>query len=325
MLAPGSGGRYCVDSMDSLGTIPSQRFGRYELLSRVGEGGMAEIFRAEVVDELGEIETAILKLQRDDADSEIQGLFELEADLMNLLDHPNLVARLEVGVAGGRSFIAMEDLYGGDLRTLMNSHHKTHDGVPLDKTLHIVGDVLRGLAYFHQAASATGTPLELIHGDVNPSNVFLSVDGAVKLGDFGVATAAGIGSGLELPPGVAMGKKHYLAPEILAGEGRSASADLFAVGVMLYELVVGYRPFDGESDQEIFQALADTKLEIPPGLVDPPMKQILRRALAHTPKARFPTAGALCGALIRYQLDEGHQLGPGAFTAYLSEMLGVIA
>ena len=311
--------------MNPLGVIPSQRFGRYQLLSRVGEGGMAEIFRAEVVDERGEIETTILKLLRDDADSEIQDLFELEADLMNLLDHPNLVARLEVGEAGGRSFIAMEDLYGGDLRTLMNSHHATSDGVPLDKTLHVVGEVLRGLAYFHQARSATGQPLELIHGDVNPSNVFLSVDSTVKLGDFGVATAAGIGSGLQLPPGMAMGKKHYLAPEILAGEGRSQSADLFAVGVMLYELVVGYRPFDGESDQEIFQAIAETKVEIPSGLVDDSMRRILRRALSHAPKARYPTAGAFCGALVRYQLDEGHQLPPGEFAAYLAQMLGVIA
>ncbi|MDF1563577.1 MAG: serine/threonine-protein kinase [Deltaproteobacteria bacterium] len=311
--------------MENLGVIASRRFGQYQLATRVGEGGMAEIFRAEYVDERGELRTAILKLLQKGADEEVTDLFVLEADLMNLLHHPNLVARLEVGEAGGRAFIAMEDLFGGDLRTLMSSHHQSSDGVPLEVTLHVICSVLRGLASFHQARGRGGHPLALIHGDVNPSNVFLSVEGEVKLGDFGVATIDGIGAGVQLPPGMALGKRHYFSPEIVAGGERCQADDLWAIGVMLYELVVGYRPFDGEDDLRLFQSIAAAKVDFPPGLVDEAMKKILQKALSRASKNRYPTAGALCGALVRYQLDEDCQLAPGAFEGYLAEKLGVIA
>lgn len=304
--------------------IPSRRFGAYRLCARVGLGGMAEIYRAEVIREDGHLDTVILKLLRADAGDDARSLFELEADLMHLLSHPNLVRRLEVGEVAGRAFIAMEDVFGGDLRAIMDAQATSGEGVPLAVALHVVIEVLKAVAYFHRACGQSGQPLGLIHGDINPTNVFLSVDGHVKLGDFGVATATGLGSGIDLPPGLAVGKKHYLAPEIITGEGRSQASDLFAVGVMLYELVVGYRPFDGADDDALFRAISEARLEIPAGLAEPPLQRVLERALARTPRARFSSAGAFCGALVAYQLDAGLQVSGSELATYLSSLLEIV-
>jgi eukaryotic-like serine/threonine-protein kinase len=279
--------------------VPSQRFGHYKVKSRLGQGGMAEVFLAEAVDQQGDQLTVALKLMKKGGD---EVAFLEEADLMGLLIHPNLVQRLEVGHAFGRPFIAMEYLIGGDLQGVMNQHKKSMKGFPTAMGVHVVIEVLRGLAYFHTARTRSGQPLNLVHSDVNPANVFFAGTGEVKVGDFGVASSTH--TGLSLAEGVTAGKLGYLSPEQTRGESLSNASDLWAVGVMLHELVVGYHPFrkDGASEDQVMSAIRSARLSLP-DYVDKPLAGIIQRSLAGDLRARYRTAGELAGALFSYGLD----------------------
>lgn len=303
-------------------TIPSARFGRYSLRARVGEGGMAEIFRAEVVSGAGELQTVALKLLKRDAPPEIAALFDFEADVMGLLHHPNLVERLEIGEVAGRRYLAMEDVFGGDLGQLLLAHQRARTAVPLPLALRVTVELLHGLAHLHRVRSASGTELGLVHGDLSPGNILLSVDGAVKLCDFGVVTAT-LAGGSSLPPGTAVGTLHYLSPEHATGARLGPASDLFAVGVILHELVVGYRPFQGESEEELLAQIRAARVEVPAALVEPRLARILRRALAASPKDRHASAGELAGELVRFQLDGDLQCSARQLGDHLVELLDV--
>jgi serine/threonine-protein kinase len=301
--------------------VPSRRFGRYVIRSRLGQGGMAEVFLAEAVDEKGDQVNVALKLMRKGMSEE---KFADEADLMGLLDHPNLVRMLEVGSAFGRPFIAMEFLIGGDLREVMDAHRMQMRGFPLGMGVHVCIEVLRALAYFHTAKTRTGRPLGLVHSDVNPANVFFSGAGDVKLGDFGVASSGH----MDLGPGdgVAAGKLSYLSPEQTRGEPASPSSDLWAVGVMLHELAVGYHPFQktGASESELMQLIRAAKLNIP-DYVDKPLAVVLQKALAPDVRQRYRTAGELAGPLFAWALDQNQIPTPRQMQEWLESMLGLLS
>lgn len=286
--------------------IPSQRYGRYQVRGRLGAGGMAEVFLADVVDEHGESLTVALKLMKKDGSRDA---FASEADLMGLLDHPNLVKRLEVGEAFGRPFIAMEFLMGGDVARLQEAHRRQRLDFPTPLGLYIVLELLQGLAYFHRLRSRTGTQLQLVHGDINPANLFLGESGAVKLGDFGVAMSRSVDIGPA--EGVAAGKLHYLSPEQTRGEPLQPSSDLFAVGIVLHELVVGYHPFaDGVGREDVAHVMGvirAARLTLPE-FVDRPLAGILRKALHPDRHGRYQTAGEMAGDLLHFGLD--HDLLP---------------
>ena len=279
--------------------VPSQRFGRYLVKGRLGQGGMAEVFLAEAVDPSGDQISVALKLMKKGGD---EGSFLEEADLMGLLVHPNLVQRLEVGQAFGRPYIAMEYLIGGDLRGVMQQHKENDKGFPTAMGVHVIIEVLRGLAYFHTATTRSGQALNLIHSDVNPVNVFFSGTGEVKVGDFGVATSTHKGIGLQ--EGIAAGKLGYLSPEQTRGEPLTFASDLWAVGVMLHELVVGYHPFQqqGASDEQTMAAIRAARVSLP-AFVEKQLGAIIARALAPDLKSRYRSAGEFAGALFAYGLD----------------------
>lgn len=300
--------------------VPSQRFGKYVVRSRLGAGGMAEVFLAEAVDERGEQLNVALKLMRKGTAEE---KFADEADLMGLLSHPNLVKLLEVGQAFGRPFIAMEFLLGGDLKEVMDAHRRQMKGFPVNMGVHVVLEVLKGLAYFHTARTRTGTPLNLVHSDVNPANVFFSGAGEVKLGDFGVASS----SHVDIGPGagVAAGKLSYLSPEQTRGEAVTAASDLWAVGVMFHELVVGYHPFqkDGASEEETMALIRAAKVAIPE-YVDRPLAAVLTRALAADARARFRSAGEFAGPLFTFTLDQQLTPTPRQVQEWLEGAIGLL-
>lgn len=285
--------------MDSLAAPAS--FGNYRILDKLGEGGMAEVYRAEMWDGTSRRPVA-LKLLKPDRARYIDELFTTEADLMGLLRHPNLVHLYEIGSQEGRLFIAMEYVEGTDLRRLMTACNEAGRRFPASIALRILVDVLNGLAYFHQATSATGRPLELVHGDVNPANVFVSSTGVAKLGDFGAVQMSHLSSGL--PEGIAVGKLHYLSPEQIGGDDPQTSrSDLFSVGVMFFELLMGTRPFDGKDQESVLAAIRHARLKMPE--VSAEFEAIAKRAMAKNARDRYPTAGAFAGDLVRYQLDGG--------------------
>jgi serine/threonine-protein kinase len=301
--------------------VPSRRFGRYILHSRLGEGGMAEVFLGEAVDARGQPFKVALKLMRKGVSAEA---FADEADLMGLLEHPNLVRRLEIGEAFGRYFIAMEFLVGGDLGELLRAHQQQGQELSVGLSVHICLEVLRALAYFHQARTRTGRPLELVHGDINPANIFISGQYEVKLGDFGVAKARGVNIGPE--DGVAAGKLHYLSPEQTRGEPLSPASDLFTVGIVLHELVVGAPPFlpDSESPEQVMAAIRAGKLQLPDALERNRLAPLLRKALAPETAQRFRTSGEFAGALLTWALDTGQGLGPREAHVALQQALSLV-
>ena len=300
--------------------IPSRRFGKYLVRSRLGQGGQAEVFLAEAVDEYGDQVKVALKLMRQGTPEEN---FADEADLMGLLSHPNLVRMMEHGVAFSRPFIAMEFLIGGDLFEVMAANRRAMKGFPMGMGIHVCLEVLKALAYFHKATTRSGTALNLIHSDVNPSNVFFSGEGDVKLGDFGVASSSQVAIGPG--QGIAAGKLSYLSPEQTRGEALTPASDLWAVGVMLHEVVVGYHPFqkDGASDQQIMAAIRAPKLSIP-DYVEKPLAAVITRALTPDLKTRFKTAGEFAGPLFGYALDQNLIPSRHETQQWLESVLGIL-
>lgn len=300
--------------------IPSRRFRPYVVRSRLGQGGQAEVFLAETVDERGEELLVALKLMRPDVDEHD---FAAEADLMSLLSHPNLVRLYEHGVAFGRPFIAMEYLLGGDLAAMMASQRAAGAPFPPGLALYVVIELLRGLAAFHVATTRSGAPMHLVHSDVNPANVLFSGRGEVKLGDFGVASSsrADIGPGV----GVAAGKLSYLSPEQTRGEAVTPASDVWAVGVILHELLLGAHPFrlPGASDEQVMAAIRAPRLQL--AALDKPLAAIVARALAPDLKHRYRTAGELAGALFGYALDRGLLPSRDEAEAWFGSTLGVVS
>lgn len=297
--------------------VASRRFGHYVVSRRLGQGGQAEVFYAEA--QHGEIRAA-LKLAR--AGSAEDSLTD-EADLMGLLSHPNLVTLLEHGITHGRPFIAMEYLVGGDLSALMAAYRRAMKPFPVALGVHACIEVLKGLSYFHHAKTRTGSPLNLVHGDVNPANVYFGEDGGVKLGDFGVASSTHASMGSEV--GVARGKLSYLSPEQTRGEALTPSTDVWAVGVMLFEAVVGFHPFqkDGASDEQVMSSIRSGKLNFP-AFLERPMQGILKQALANDARGRFRTAGEFAGPLFGYALDAGLTMTPWQVRDELQSVLDLV-
>ncbi len=301
--------------------VPSRRFGRYVVRSRLGQGGQAEVFLAEAVDDKGDQVNVALKMMRQGTSEE---KFADEADLMGLLSHPNLVRMMEHGIAFGRPFIAMEFLIGGDLSEVMAAHRRMMKGFPMGMGVHVCIEVLKGLAYFHRARTRSGTALNLIHSDVNPSNVFFSGEGDVKLGDFGVASSSEAAIGPQ--EGTAAGKLSYLSPEQTRGEALTPASDLWAVGVMLHEVVVGYHPFqkDGATEQQIMASIRAPKLTIP-DYVEKPLAAIITKALSPDLKVRFKTAGEFAGPLFTFALDQNLVPSRNETQQWLESVLGLLS
>lgn len=300
--------------------VPSRRYGKYLVRSRLGQGGQAEVFLAEALDEKGKQINVALKMMRQGVSEES---FADEADLMGLLSHPNLVHMMEHGTAFGRPFIALEFLVGGDLSEVMAAHRRAMKGFPMGMGVHVCIEVLRALAYFHSATTRSGTPMNLIHSDVNPSNVFFSGDGAVKLGDFGVASSSRVDIGPGM--GTTAGKLSYLSPEQTRGEYLSPAADLWGVGVMLHEMVVGYHPFRNEdaSDQQVMATIRAPKLNIP-DYIEKPLAAIITRSLNPDLKARYKTAGEFGGQLFGHALDHNLLPSPRETKLWLESVLGTL-
>lgn len=273
------------------------RFGNYEILSLIGRGGMAEVYRAQAASGRHAGKGVALKrlLPAHAQDLAYVDLFTGEADLGRWLDHPNIVRLLDAGVIDETYFIAMEYVDGRDLASILYRCQELRVVLPVEFAVYIANCILEALAYAHAAFSPTGTHLRLVHCDVTPSNVFVSKTGEIKLGDFGVARARAV-----VGDGQSYGKPSYLAPEQIEGVEVNPRVDLWAAAVILYEMLAGRRPFRGESPEriaeEILKArpvpLPDLRPEVPQGLWE-----ALDTAFQRDPEARFQTAEYFLEAL----------------------------
>ncbi|MEP7122408.1 MAG: serine/threonine-protein kinase [Byssovorax sp.] len=274
-------------------------FGKYRLIAELGHGGMAEVFLAIASGPAGFNKLVVLKQIRDQLadDPEFLAMFLDEARLAARLNHPNVVQTNEVGEDGRRYFIAMEYLEGQPLNRIVQRLAK--DGrLALPMHVRILIDALAGLHYAHELADFDGTSLQVVHRDATPHNIFVTYAGQVKVVDFGIAKA--LGSSSETRAGVLKGKVSYMAPEQALGERVDRRADVFAVGIMLWEALAGRRPFKGHNDVVILQKLVAG--EIPsPGTVRDDIPELLEaicmKALAHDREERYATAEDMQRAL----------------------------
>src|SRR5690349_8943239 len=235
-------------------------FGKYRLIAELGHGGMAEVFLAIASGPAGFNKLLVIKQIRDQLadDPEFLGMFLDEARLAARLNHPNIVQTNEVGNDGERYFMAMEYLDGRGLDHVRRRSKTAGFGLSPSMQLRIIADMLAGLDYAHKLTDFDGTPLNIVHRDVSPQNVFLTFSGHVKLLDFGIAKAAN--SSHETNAGVLKGKVSYMSPEQARGLKADARADLFSAGVMLWEALTGRRLRGGKNDQEKLWALVAADL-----------------------------------------------------------------
>jgi serine/threonine-protein kinase len=260
--------------------------GRFRVIGRIGRGGMGMVYRA--VDDTLERELAVKTLNAEGSlDDESRRRFEIEAKAAAKLQHPNIVTVFELAQDRGIPYIAMELLPGTDLEALL----RAGEALLLREKLEVVIQICRGLAYAHEHG--------IVHRDIKPSNIRLLDDGAVKIMDFGIAKLGGTNL---TKSGMMVGTIHYMSPEQVRGRTLDGRSDVFSVGVILYELLAGHRPFRGEGATEILYKIVNDEPEVlaPAQLAGlPRLHEIVSRALAKDPDKRYPSASALADDLAR--------------------------
>lgn len=298
------------DSRSPGGKSPgSNVFGRYRLIADVGRGGMSNVYLAvtEGTEAAAHFQKlVVIKMIKRELgeDPEFVRMFLNEARLAARLNHPNVVQTLEIGEASGRYFLAMEYLEGQPLhRILKSSEARTKLGLAL--RLHILVNALAGLHYAHELKGYDGAPLDIVHRDVSPANLFVTYEGHVKLMDFGIAKARDTSSDTRV--GVFRGKAAYIAPEQARGEGVDRRADIYSAGVVLWELMTGRRLWSGLTQAETLKRVVSGDL-VKPSSVSPrvsrELEQICMKALAFSKDERYSTASELAAEL--EQFTESH-------------------
>src|ERR1044071_8276494 len=223
---------------------------RYKVIERIASGGMAEVFRAESAGLEGFKKTVAIKrvLPHLAEKKQFIGMFLDEARLSAALSHSNVVQVFDIGVGDDTYFIVMEYVDGANLKSVIEHRKQLGRPLPIEIACLIALRTCEGLAYAHEVLDALGQPLGIVHRDVSPPNVLITRHGEVKVVDFGLAKA---NSQLESSqPGIIKGKFSYLSPEAALGEEVDARTDVFAVGIILWELLAGRRLFLGDSDIE---------------------------------------------------------------------------
>jgi eukaryotic-like serine/threonine-protein kinase len=306
---------------------PSPRFldklGKYEVIRQIAVGGMAELYLARTVGMEGFEKLVCVKriLPQYANNPSFVNMFLNEARLAATLHHPNIAQVYDIGQEQGEYFFAMEYVHGEDLGRLVATAQESGVPVSLDCALTLVSGLCAGLHYAHEKASQEGKPLGVVHRDVSPTNVLVSYDGAVKLVDFGIARAGGEPSqsavGLK-------GKISYMSPE--QGRGKTAldrRSDVFSVGVILYELTTGRRPFIDETEYAVLQQIV-TRDADPPSSVMPGypagLEAIVMRALARDVNRRFSTALELQNQLEDYAHDHRLRVSPLVLARLMSTL-----
>ncbi|MCB9531410.1 MAG: serine/threonine protein kinase [Myxococcales bacterium] len=280
--------------------MPPKKLGRYLLDRKIATGGMAEIWLAHQEGPAGFEKQLVVKriLPHLAEDPKFVEMFLDEARLAARLTHANIAQIFDLGEADGEYFIAMEFVDGRDMQAVVDRSIEVGHPIPPVVAVRIVADACVALDYAHNFVDRDGTPVQLVHRDISPQNILLSRDGVVKLVDFGVAKAAT--STHKTQTGAVKGKLSYMAPEQIGGQRVDARTDIFALGIVLYELVTGRRPFGHESELLAITAILNEQPPRPCTLVhDLPadIETVILRALEKRPDDRYQSASELHIAL----------------------------
>lgn len=281
------------------GEVSRGHIGRYELLRPLGRGGMAEVHLARPVGDPRSTVYALKCILPHFADDpRFVQMFHRELSIASGLCHPNLVSVLDHGRDDGRPFMLLEYVHGPDLGKLLRTSGAQRVRPPLDAALSVVLDVARGLHHLHEWPGKHGGAPGFVHRDVSPSNVLVGFNGAVKVTDFGVATATAHTRTTEA--GGVKGKMGYLSPEQCRSEALDRRSDIYALGVLLYETTLGERLFYADNDYAVMHQIVSGEYARPSER-DPEypadLEAVILTALAHDPADRFDDADAFANAV----------------------------
>ena len=274
----------------------AQQQQRYRVIERIAAGGMAEVYRAESAGLEGFKKIVAIKrvLPHLAEKKQFIGMFLDEARTSAHLSHSNCVQVFDIGVGDNTYFIVMEYVDGSDLKAIIEHRRSRNQRLPLEAASLICQRICEGLSYAHEVTDTKGRKLGIVHRDMSPPNVLITRHGEVKIADFGLAKA---NSQLERSePGIIKGKFSYLSPEAAQGETVDHRTDIFAIGIMLWEMLAGRRLFLGESDLDTVRQVQASRVpslaQINPE-VTPELERIVQKALARDSNKRYQSAREL--------------------------------
>jgi serine/threonine-protein kinase len=300
-------------------------YGQYMLVRKLAEGGMAEIFLAKRLGADGFERNVVIKrmLPHLSALPDFVEMFRDEARLAAKLQHPNVVQIHELGEIEGCYYICMEYLPGEDFSTTVRTSSYRGEYVPVPLVMRVLADAARGLHYAHDFTDESGNPLNIVHRDISPSNLYVTYEGQVKVLDFGIAKAESRLA--QTRTGVVKGKYVYMAPEQARGGAVDRRADVFSLGVSLYEAVTHVRPFARDNDLAVLNALLDGDFQPPRALrpdLSPDLEAVILKAMAYEPAHRYATAGEFADALEALLARESNRPTGSTLAAYLRQSFG---
>ena len=300
-----------------------EQFGRYLLLDRIDVGGMAEVFRGRIGGVEGFERMVALKriLPGIAADSDFVEMFVDEAKLAVQIQHANVAQTYELGLCNGSYFIAMEYVSGVSLRTMWDRARSRSRLLPIAMSCHIIQKVCEGLDAAHRKRDdRTGEDIGLVHRDVSPQNILVSFEGEVKVIDFGIAKAANKVS--KTQAGVLKGKFGYMSPEQVRGIELDNRSDIFACGIILYELMVGGRLFLGESDFSTLEKIRNVEMVPPTRLnknLSTHLERIAMKALSKNRDDRYRWASEMAEDLQRYLFETNQPFARQDLQRYMQQ------
>ena len=300
------------------------RLGRFQILKHLATGGMAEVLLARADGPFGVDHVVVKRVRRDQAsDPQFVKMFLDEAALASLLDHPNIVKVHEVGNEQGEHFFAMEYIHGEDLRRVLMEVNQRRDKLPIALITGIVAAAAAGLDHAHRQVGANGEALRIVHRDVSPANILVAYDGRVKVADFGIAKAAL--RSVETRSGTLKGKVSYMSPEQVTGAPVDQRSDVFALGIVLYEVATARRLFKGDNDFLTMSAIVQGDIPLP-SVHRPDLPRILEdiimKALSQNPLDRYQTAEQLRVELERFTHAIGMRMSTESIADYMRTLFG---
>ncbi|HEX5062772.1 MAG TPA: protein kinase [Kofleriaceae bacterium] len=305
------------------GSLIGKRLGKYEILALLALGGTAEIYLARIGGAAGFEKYVVVKCLHDHLadDTDFVKMFLDEARMAAMLDHSNIVQTFELGEYTNRYYMVMEFLAGLSLAMVVRRAQERLQGgmLPVPLILNVAAQACAGLHYAHER-SASGKPLNMVHRDISPQNLVISFEGVVKVVDFGIARAELRET--KTKAGTIKGKFAYMSPEQCVAANVDRRTDVFALGVIVHELLVGRRLFKRNSPYETYQAVIECAVEPPSRInntLDPALDEVVMRAVAKDKDKRYPTAEAFGDAMLGYLHHRGKASGGGELGRFFEQ------
>lgn len=305
--------------------LKPQVFGRYCLLERLSMGGMAEIFKARpfYAQDLRRYLVVKRILPHLANDEEFITMFVDEARLTIELSHPNVCQLYELGQLDGSYYIVMEYIAGRDVLSIINWFRKNRSFLTTELVAFIVAEICAGLDYAHKKRVSGGTSLNVVHRDISPQNVLVGYDGSVKVIDFGIARAASRRQRTEI--GVLKGKFGYMSPEQVRGEDLDRRSDVFATGILFWEMLTARRLFYAKNEYDILDRVKNMDVPPPSSInadVPPELDEIVAKALVRDRDERYQWAGEMEADLRAWLARSGRSYDAGLLAKWMSQAYG---